>query len=105
MKRFDVYRNEVAGSSRRFPFFLVLQSDLLQNLATAVIAPLGRASVVGGKLVEGLAPEVDIDGERYVMYTPELAAVSTTILRKHVGNVEAQREKIVRALDVLFSGI
>jgi toxin CcdB len=105
MRRFDVYRNETTNSSRRFPYFLVLQSDLLQNLATSVIAPLGRASVVGGKLVENLAPQLDIDGENYVMYTPELAAIPVALLRKYVGNVESQRETIIRAVDLLFSGI
>lgn len=105
MKRFDVYRNEVPASSRRFPYFLVLQSDLLQDLATSVIAPLGRPSVVGGKPVESLAPRLDVDGENFVLYTPELAAVPSSILRKHITNLEAQREPITRALDLLFSGI
>lgn len=105
MRRFDVYRNEATGSARRFPYLLVLQSDLLQDLATTVVAPLGRPSVVGGKLVGRLAPELEISSERYVMYTPELAAIPASILRKHVTNIENQRESITRALDLLFSGI
>jgi toxin CcdB len=105
MKRFDVYRNEVASSSRRFPYFLVLQSGLLQDLSTTVVAPLGRPSVVGGKLVESLAPQLDVGEEKFVMYTPELAAVPASMLRKHVTNLDDQRESIVRALDLLFSGI
>jgi toxin CcdB len=105
MKRFDVFRNESAQGSRKFPFFLVLQSDLLQQLTTAVVAPLGRASIVGGKLVDTLAPVLDIDGESFVLYTPELAAIPAAILRKRVANLDDQREKIVRAVDFLFSGI
>jgi toxin CcdB len=105
MARFDVYRNELANSSKRFPYFLVLQSDLLQDLSTCVIAPLGRPSVVGGRLVQTLAPELDVSGERYVLYTAELAAVPASILRKRVSSLEAQRDTILRALDFLFSGI
>jgi len=105
MARFDVFRNEFAASNRRFPYFIALQSELLQDLATCVIAPLGRASVVAGKLVDTLAPELDLDGERFVMYTPELAAVPASILRKRVANLETQRETILRAVDFLFSGI
>ena len=105
MRRFDVYRNEIAQTSRRFPFFLVLQSDLLQQLTTVVVAPLGRASVVGGKLVETLAPTLDVDDESFVLYTPELAAIPVSILRKRVGNLDDQRECIIRAIDFLFSGI
>jgi toxin CcdB len=105
MARFDVFRNEFPNSSRRFPYFLAVQSDLLQDLATCVIAPLGRPAVVGGKLVDTLAPQLDVSGESYVMYTPELAAVPASILRKRVANLEAQRDTILRALDFLFSGI
>jgi len=105
MKRFDVFRNENAHSSRKFPFFLVLQSDLLQQLTTTVVAPLGRASIVGGKLVDTLAPILDVDGESFVLYTPELAAISSSVLRKRVANLDDQREKIERAVDFLFSGI
>jgi toxin CcdB len=104
MKRFDVFRNETA-SARRFPYFLVLQSDLLEQLTTSVVAPLGRASVVGGKLAKTLAPALDLDGEQYVLYTPELAAIPASILRKRAGNLSDQRETIVRAIDFLFSGI
>jgi toxin CcdB len=105
MKRFDVFRNENSHTARKFPFLLVLQSDLLQQLTTAVVAPLGRASMVGGKLVDTLAPMLDVDGESLVLYTPELAAIPSSILRKCVANLEDQREKIVRAVDFLFSGI
>jgi len=105
MRRFDVYRNESTRTGRRFPYFLVVQSDLLQDLVTCVIVPLGRPSVVGGRLVQTLAPELDIAGENYVMYTPELGAVPTGVLRKHVVNLELQRVAIMHALDFLFSGI
>lgn len=105
MKRFDVYRNETSQTSRKFPFFLVLQSDLLEQLTTLVVAPLGRASIVGGKLVDTLAPTLNVEGDSLVLYTSELAAIPRSILRKRVANLEDQRESIVRAIDFLFSGI
>ena len=105
MRRFDIYRNESSQTARRFPLLLVLQSDLLQQLTTVVVAPLGRASMVGGKVVETLAPTLNVDGNSWVLYTPELAAIPTSRLRKRVGNLEDQREHIVRAIDFLFSGI
>ena len=104
MARFDVFRNE-HPSSKRFPYFLTVQSDLLEGLTTCVIVPLGRAAVVSGKVAQTLTPTLDIGGEAMVMYTPELAAVPVTALRKRVGNLKHQRDAIVRALDFLFSGI
>jgi toxin CcdB len=105
MKRFDVYRNESPNTSRRFPFFLVVQSDLLDGLQTCVVVPLGKASVVGGKLAQTLTPQLEVSSSKYVMYAPELGAVPAAALRKFETNVEAQRDTIVRALDFLFDGI
>lgn len=105
MARHDVYFNENAHSRKRFPYFLVVQSDLLDGLATVVIVPLGKPGVVEGKLAQTLTPRLEIDGESLVMYTPELAAVPITFLRKRAGNIDDQRDVILRALDFLFSGI
>jgi len=105
MERFDVFRNESPNTSRRFPFFLVVQSDLLDGLSTCVIVPLGKPSVVGGKLAHMLTPQIEIGANKYVMYTPELGAVPMAALRKLEANVAAQRVAIVRALDFLFDGI
>lgn len=105
MARHDVYLNESAPSRKRFPYFLVVQSNLLEGLATTVIVPLGKPGVVEGKLAQTLTPRLDVDGESLVMYTPELAAVPATVLRKRIGNVDDQRDAILRALDFLFRGI
>jgi toxin CcdB len=105
MARFDVYRNESAASAKRFPYFLVVQSDLLDALSTTVVVPLGKPGVVNGRVAQTLTPTLEVDGESLVMYTPELAAVHASALRKHVGNLEAHHRTILRALDFLFSGI
>jgi toxin CcdB len=105
MRRFDVFRNESPRTGRRFPYFLVVQSELLTGLSTCVVIPLGRASVVAGRLAQSLTPELTIDDGSYVMYTPEIGPVPSVVLRKQIGNLEAQRDTILRALDFLFSGI
>lgn len=105
MARFDVFKNENAQSSKRFPFFLSVQSELLEPLATCVVVPLGRSAVVANRPTQTLTPTLDVNGEAMVMYTPEIAAVYTNVLRKHVCNLGAQHTAIVRALDFLFSGV
>jgi toxin CcdB len=105
MARFDVFRNESAQSSKRFPYFLSVQSDLLDPLATCVVVPLGRAAVVSGRPAQTLTPTLDVNGEAMVMYTPEIAAVYSNVLRKRICNVEAQRDVVVRALDFLFGDV
>jgi toxin CcdB len=105
MARFDVFKNENAQSGKRFPFFLSVQSELLEPLATCVVVPLGRATVVGNRPTQTLTPTLEVDGEAMVMYTPEIAAVYANMLRKRICNLEGQRDVIVRALDFLFSGV
>ena len=105
MARYDVFRNTNPATVRRFPFLLVVQSDLLGELATQVVVPLGRAATVEGKLAQRLTPELGVEGETMVMFTPELAAVPASTLRKRVANLDAHRDAIRDALDLLFSGI
>lgn len=105
MACFDVYRNESSRTAKRFPYFLSVQSALLDNFETCVVVPLGRAAVVEGKPAQTLTPALLVDGETYVMYTPELGAVPAGILRRRVANLDDQRDAIVRALDFLFGGI
>ena len=105
MARFDVFKNENAQSGKRFPYFLAVQSELLKPLATCVVVPLGRATVVANRPTETLTPTLDVNGEAMVMYTPEIAAVYANLLRKRVCNLGTQHSVIVRALDFLFSGV
>lgn len=103
--RFDVFANDSAQTRKRYPYLLVLQSELLSGLGTIVVAPLGRTTVVEGKPAQTLTPVLAIEGEKYVMYTPELAPVPHSRLKKFITNVSTQRNTIVRALDFLFDGI
>jgi toxin CcdB len=105
IRRFDVFRNDNAQTQKRFPYFLVLQSDLLSGLSTVAVAPIGKSKVVEGRMADTLMPAVTVEDQSMVLFTPELAAVPARILRKHVANLEAQRDVVTRALDMLFSGI
>lgn len=66
---------------------------------------MARNSAIKGPSATILNPEFVIDDIEVIMLTQQLASVPTQILRKHVINLETEREPIVRALDFLFSGI
>jgi toxin CcdB len=55
--------------------------------------------------MERLTPLVEVDGERYVAVTPELAGVSRKALSIQVGNLSDRRDDIIAALDLLITGI
>lgn len=105
MRRFDVYRNENIATQKRVPFFVVLQSELLSDMLTVVVAPIAKLSVVEGRVTATLMPRVHVDDREYLIYIPELAAIPARSLRKRVGSLESERDAITRALDLLFSGI
>ncbi len=104
MAQFDIHRYSRAGSTVRY--VVDLQNDLLQPMATRVVAPL-YPQAQGQKLLRGLNPEIEVPGDDSVFYlsVPELAAVQRSVLGECVGNLEARRADIVDALDLLFTGI
>ena len=104
MAQFDLYTNPSKETSGAVPFLLDLQSDLLDPLATRVVAPLFRAESAGPP-ARTLMPRFEIDGREVVMSTPELAGVSRGQLGSRVGSLAHRRDDIIAALDMLFTGI
>ncbi|PIW46612.1 MAG: plasmid maintenance protein CcdB [Zetaproteobacteria bacterium CG12_big_fil_rev_8_21_14_0_65_54_13] len=104
MAQFDVYRNPNPDTNTFIPYLLDVQADLLDVLATRVVAPLHTPESIA-KPLRHLNPVLDIDGENFVLSTAELAAVSAGILGKPTGSVRSYRDEIIAALDFLFTGI
>jgi toxin CcdB len=78
---------------------------LLEPLATRVVIPLCRPEVLGGKPAERLNPEIEVEGRRLLMLTPELAGVSRKALGERVASAADRRDAIIAALDLVFTGI
>jgi toxin CcdB len=104
MRQFDVVRNPNPDTSSWAPYLVVLQNDLLEELRTTVVAPLLREDHFG-RPAQVLNPVFQIDGERVVLSTAELAGVSVSLLGETLGSLAEERRSIVAALDLLFTGI
>lgn len=103
MLQFDIIANPFPASRGRHPFLVALQSDLLaRTLETVVVAPLARAG--SRTFADRLNPEVVVDGERFALIAQEIATVRKSALRSPVGSLAAERDKIIAALDLLFTG-
>ena len=83
---------------------VVIQSDLLDELATRVVAPLLPRGA-GGRGLRSLNPELTIGDETLVLMPQLLATLTVAELGEQVGSLEHRRDEIVRALDALLSGI
>ena len=102
MARFQIYRNHGIRSARA-PFLVDVQNDFLDALGTRIVVPLLIASVLKHRPTGDLYPIIRVNGEDHVMSTPELAAVSLTILKSAVCSVsESERSLIQEALDRVF---
>jgi toxin CcdB len=51
-----------------------------------------------------LTPKVDIDGQSYLLLTPQLASISRKELGKTVANLGSYRNEIIGAVDFLLTG-
>lgn len=103
MAQFDVYRNPNPVMNESVPYLLDVQSDLIDILRTRVVVPLERCSSF--QPTERLSPVFTIEGEQVSMATPELAGVHQNALGEFVCSVSGDRQEILAALDLLFSGI
>lgn len=100
MAQFDVYRNPSPRSSRRAPYLLEVQSNLLDAVTTCVVIPLVTPeSFIPAKV---LNPAVGVLGEHYLLCTAEITAVLRTALGKPVCSVAGQRSEIITAIDRLL---
>lgn len=103
MKQFDVIANPFPRSRERQPLLVNLQSDLLvRSLDTVVVAPLEPAR---GTFADRLNPSVTIEDETYVVIAQEVVTVRKSVLGNPRGSLATERDKIIAALDLLFTGI
>jgi toxin CcdB len=98
----DIFPNPAArlGSDA---FVIVLQSDFVSETRGVLAAPLSR---IGDPPRDPkLYPIVRIGGGTFAVVVTEMAAVPRKLLTEPVANLSAKRDRIVRALDFLFTGI
>lgn len=105
MAQFAVYKNINPATSAAVPLLLNVQSDLLAELGTRVVVPLYVASAMQGKILKTLTPQFAIEGELYMMMTPQMAGIANKQLGPMVADLSARRDEIIAALDLLITGI
>src|ERR1043165_7044786 len=104
MPQFDLLTNPFPASRERQPLLVALQSDLLaRTLDTVVVAPLERAD--SGSFADKLNPRVVVDGAPFALIAQEIVTVRKSRLGASVGSLAAERDKIIAALDLLFTGL
>jgi len=101
MARFDVYANPDTNERKLTPYFLDVQNDYIDHLATRVMVPLRRESAFGPR-PRNLNPLLNFGDAKLVLDTAALGAVPLIELRKPVGELRDARALVQEALDTLF---
>lgn len=103
IRQFDVVDNPDPIEAETRPYLINLQSDLVHELTSTVVAPLVRRNDMTG--ARRLNPIVTVDGHEFWLATHELFAIDRRMLnRGAVTNLETDRDAIIAALDLVFTG-
>lgn len=103
--QFDVYENKNASTKRRFPYLRDVQAGLLDSLGTRVVIPLAVETESKEIVLSQLMPVLPVQGQDYVVGTPQLAGISVRELTSKVENLSGFRTEIISALDMLITGV
>ena len=105
MKQFDVYTNTDKDTNKAYPYFVDIQSGLLDTLNSRVVIPLTPAGKSDKSYPSKLCPIIKIKNKNYSLLTQQLTSISTNFLRKNEGSLVTSRADIVGAIDFLVTGI
>jgi toxin CcdB len=104
MAQFDVYANPSNSAAQGIPYVVVVQSDLLDALATRMTIPLASVAFTD-KAPEKLCPSITIKGEQLRALAHYAAPLPTRSLRQVVANVAPQASTLIAAMDVVIAGV
>ena len=104
MAQFDVYANPSKSAAHGIPYVVVVQSDLLDALATRMTIPLATVEFAK-KSPDKLCPMVTVNGQRLRAMAHYTAPLPTRSLRQVVGNLASQASTLIAAMDVVVSGV
>jgi toxin CcdB len=104
MAQYDVFPNPSHSAAGGIPYVVVIQSDLLDGLATRLTLPLAELDAAI-KVPTALCPVIMVKGERLHALAHYAAPLPAKALRRAVDNVAAQSSVLVSAMDTVLSGI
>ncbi|MFO1141913.1 MAG: CcdB family protein [Amaricoccus sp.] len=97
-RQFDVFRIEDGV------LVVNVQSDLLDAMHTRVVAPLLPAGEAG-RPMRGLNPGLRFGEDEVVLMPQLMATVAVRALGRPVGSIGHLRDAVVRAMDILLTGV
>jgi len=104
MAQYDVFANPSGSANDGIPYVVVVQSDLLNALATRLTIPLAVLDVAT-RVPTALCPVIMVKRQRLHALAHYAAPLPEKFLKRPVDNVASQASALVSALDAVLSGI
>lgn len=103
IRQFDVVTNPTRRARDIKPYLICVQHRNFDHLPTRLVAPLLIERAV--RQPTRLNPELRINGERFFLDPVDLGTISVRYLATVVANFESERDRIIPALDIVFTGV
>ena len=104
MQQFDIYENTDSDTNQAYPYFIDIQTDLLEVLNSRVVIPLTKVRP-DRHLPNNICPEVEINNEVFYLLTYQITTVSIAFLKNKQDSHALDRMDIINSVDFLLSGI
>ena len=105
MAQFGVYQNPSKNTRSTFPYLVDIQNPAISDIATRIVIPLGRLQSFDNRSMNNLAPEIEYDGEKLLLLTPQIASIPSKHLKDPIGSLSHFRDDIIAAIDFAITGI
>ncbi len=105
MSQFTLYKNENKNSKKVYPYFIDVQSDLLDDLNSRQVIPLSAQETLDYLNAKKLCPTIVIDEGIFVLLTHQMTSIPSSALKNKVTSLEQYRSDILSAIDLLLTGI
>jgi len=105
MSQFDLYENLNKDSRKIYPYFVDIQSNLLESLNSRVVIPLTPSRYLDDRSISTLCPTTTILGDTYVLLTHQMTSVPISALQESVVSLDELHDEIIAAVDLLITGI
>lgn len=105
MAQFDVYKNPSHSTKKAYPYIVDIQHELIFDIATRMVIPLGKLSHFKNEQMQGLTPVIEYEGEKLLLLTPQIASIPVQQLKDPIGSLSHFRDEIISSLDFAITGI
>lgn len=100
-RQFEVFPHPIAAR-REFYFYIVVLQHQGFRLGTDIIAaPLAAPARA---LASRVLPTLEIEGRSLQLITHEMSPIARRLLKRPLASLEADRRRIIDAIDMLFVG-